>query len=114
MKTGTKVKSYRNLHKKCLSVQTMTKKGWRVTAHVQEITLSDVEFRVSETGRQRVLNEKRKNVHAFVIGFVSEDKLDYPNRLSYNPYKNTGFSNEAGEVVKSAKHAKVTTKGVFI
>jgi hypothetical protein len=32
------------------------------------VRLCDVEFRVREAGRQRMLHEKRKNVHAFAVG----------------------------------------------
>jgi hypothetical protein len=48
-------------------------------------------FKVSEAGRQRVLREKRKNVHAFVEGIIG-DPMNLPDpadlqRVSYNPYK---------------------------
>ena len=65
------VKAYFNLHKKCWSVIACEgeHKG-RVIAHCDEMQLTDVNFRVSESGRRRVLREKRKNVHAFVIGHL--------------------------------------------
>lgn len=60
---------YFNLHKKCFSVKALEglHKG-RVIHHASEALLHDVTFRVSEAGRQKVLAERRKNVHAGVVG----------------------------------------------
>lgn len=65
-----KVKVYFNLHKHCFSVVSLEKGDsyGKVVAHVSEIMLSEVKFKVSEAGRQRVLREKRKNVHAYCVG----------------------------------------------
>lgn len=57
---------YRNLHKKCLSV----KQGGIVRCHAANVVLNNCEFIVSEAGQRRVRQEKKKNVHAFVKGFV--------------------------------------------
>lgn len=62
------VEVYRNLHNGKLSVR--DRKTKRVIAHVDYITLAGVGFRVSQAGRERVLRERRKNVHAFVSGKV--------------------------------------------
>ena len=64
-----KVFVYYNLHMKCWSVKALSgdQKG-RVVAHAKAVDLQDCQFRVSEAGRQRVLREKRKNVHAGVAG----------------------------------------------
>ncbi len=43
----------------------------RVIGYTESVNLEDVEFKVSEAGRQRLLREKRKNVHAFAIGTVA-------------------------------------------
>jgi hypothetical protein len=88
---GKKVQVYFNLHKKCYSVR--DSKTRLVIAHVNNISLVDVVFKVSEKGRQRVLNEQRKNVHAIVEGII----LDYNafergmKSVTYNPYKNDSF-----------------------
>jgi len=55
---------YRNIHKNCLSVRNV--KTGLVMAHVDSITLKNVKFKVSAKGRERVLKEKAKNVHAGV------------------------------------------------
>jgi len=57
---------YRNLHQDCWSVK--SKETGRVVAHADRVELSDVEFKVSEPGRQRVLKEQSKNVHAGLVG----------------------------------------------
>lgn len=85
---GLKVKVYYNLHKHCLSVQ---HKG-RVIAHVNSILLDGVQFVVQEGGRQRVLRERKKNVHAFVVGTVIRDfTAGAWKRVSYNPYRGATF-----------------------
>lgn len=63
------VSVYFNLNRKCLSIRAEEgpAKG-RVIAHAQTAALGEVTFKVSEAGRQRVLKEQRKNVHAFVRG----------------------------------------------
>jgi len=67
---------YRNLHKDCWSIQQKNTKGrWLVVAHTDSITLRDCELRVSEAGRQRVLKEGRKNVHAYIQGYWVPDSL---------------------------------------
>jgi hypothetical protein len=40
----------------------------RVVGHANGLFLKDCQFAVSQAGRQRVLREKRKNVHAGVVG----------------------------------------------
>ena len=61
-----RVKVYYNLQKECLSVVD-TRTG-RLYCHSHRIELKDAKFHVNENGRQKVRREKRKNVHAYVIG----------------------------------------------
>ena len=91
-----RVQVYYNLHKKCLSIRY---KG-KVIEHAREVTLTDAKFHVSEKGRQRVLREKRKNVHAYVSGklketfwFTQAPKYVWTakQRVTYNPYKHKSF-----------------------
>jgi hypothetical protein len=57
----------------------------------------NVKFKVNETGRQRVIKESQKNVHAFVVadkykGLInSEYELDKCARITYNPYIDAQF-----------------------
>ena len=89
--TTAPVAIYKNLHNGLFSV----KQGGLVVAHVASVTLTNVHFKVSEAGRQRVLRDKQKNVHAYVIGMIKDinkpcDKVGA--RLSYNPYKADCFT----------------------
>jgi hypothetical protein len=80
---------YRNLHKKCWSVKDWKTK--RVIAHMDELHLTQCTFKVSEAGRQRALKEQRKNVHAGVLGYLSETGKSCEIRVTYNPYKMDSF-----------------------
>lgn len=111
---------YFNLHRKCLSVKALEgeRKG-RVIAHADRVMLSDVTFKVSEAGRQRVIREQRKNVHAGVVGtFITSDithgfmsrieQLLVP--IKYNPYKFDTFVKAVSELpVKTADNAVIAS-----
>jgi hypothetical protein len=97
---GQPVRVYKNLHRDCWSVQArIPGKGWRVVRHSEVVVLEGATFQVNEAGRQRVLVERKKNVHAFVYGrFVrlTDGPGDAPFGLSahgparvvtYNPFK---------------------------
>lgn len=80
MKTSQKqYKVYRNLHNGLFSIQ--DKDTGLVVGHAESVSMIDCEFKVNESGRQRVLKEKRKNVHAFVIGGIV-------NTIGFQSYKN--------------------------
>ena len=97
-------KIYFNLHKKCYSVQAWDtdKKGWRLYKHSNELYVKDVSMQVNEKGRQRVIQEKRKNVHAFLNvhtadcigggkGKVSQPPRKFRGVCKYNPYEHDSF-----------------------
>lgn len=93
---GKKVMVYYNLHKSTFSIQYKSK----VILHTDYVKLTDVEFRVRPGGNEKVGREKKKNVHAFVIGYL-EDYCEYPcenipnelndNIVTYDPYKYKSF-----------------------
>jgi hypothetical protein len=89
-----KVAVYFNLHKKVFSVKALTGqlKGL-VIYHSDYVELTNCTFKVSQAGRNRVLLENRKNVHAFVVGDLAT--LDYSEPsgeiATYNPYKYNTF-----------------------
>ncbi len=99
---GTPVKVYYNLHRKCFSV--LSHHTGRVIGHVESIRLADVQFHVRQSGRERVLREKKKNVHAYVRGLIqgwdeAEDLFDLGEKISYNPYVAGHFWREGGDRV---------------
>ena len=88
-----KIDVYRNLNSDCWSVR----QGARVVGHTDYITLKDCEFVVQPAGRRRVLIEQKKNVLAFVRGYLcSPRESDYTPAFSweyvkYNPYEADSF-----------------------
>ncbi len=108
-----KVRVYFNLHKKLLSVQTKVNGRWKVIKHVFNINLTDVKFKVSEAGRQRVLREKRKNVHAFIEGVEINDQVSQrAQNVTYNPYKYEKFT--TGEkYVDKAEYAVIMGRTIL-
>ena len=86
-----KVMIYRNLHNGMFSV----KQDGLVVAHVDSIMLSRAVFKVNQSGRNRVIKEQKKNVHAFVIGYIADVNVDKNvsdlKAVSYNPYKYGNF-----------------------
>jgi len=113
-----KVRVYFNLHRDQLSVQHKTPKGWRLWRHAAQVALHNIRFKVSESGRQRVLREKRKNVHAFIEGelvLVTGDPINPTTVVTYNPYTMPSFQIVgSGEPIHSAKYAVITGKEILI
>lgn len=99
---GKKVMVYYNLHKQTFSVTYDSK----VILHADYVKLGDVEFRVRQGGKERVRQDKSKNVHAFVIGTLL-DYCEYPcddipsspsgKIVTYNPYKHNSFVYKGSE-----------------
>lgn len=118
-----KIYVYRNLRRDCLSLQ----QDGLIVGYAEAVILTNVEFRVRESGRQRVLREQRKNVHAFAIGLLEEAHttpytwiLDavQARQISYNPYRFPTFFDvetlESIESIHSGKRVLVTTKGIWM
>jgi hypothetical protein len=110
--SGKMVRVYRNLHKKCFSVKCM--KTGLVIAHVDTITLENATFPVSKAGRKRVLKEKRKNVHAFVQGVVTNILVFSNRKICYNPYKRGHFFHcSNGREIKKATAVTIGLQGLY-
>jgi hypothetical protein len=107
---------YFNLHKFVFSLR--NKKTKLVEFHSHIAVLKNCKFKVSEAGRQRVLKEKRKNVHAGIegelCGFENDYNIDEFTELTYNPYKFSGFVvKSTEELVKSAELVILENKRIF-
>jgi hypothetical protein len=95
---------YFNLHKHVWSVMV---RGL-VQRHATNVCIKDADFVVRAAGHRKVLEQKRKNVHAFVRGtdVAIGEYVSCPGeaiQLSYNPYKGAHFyRKDTGEVVESA------------
>lgn len=111
-----RVKVYRNLTYKCWTI--CDAKDGKLYCHADSIDLRNCKFRVQPAGRARVLKEKQKNVHAYVVGKfhdINFDKAQYfPYgykfaQAFYNPYKVETFVDfHSGEELKEA--ARVVCK----
>ena len=85
LNVGDYVEVYRNLKNNKFSVRV----NGLVVGYVDEIKLENVVTKVGKAGRERVLLEKQKNVHAFICGTVIEDfniEDQTLDQLYYNPY----------------------------
>jgi len=92
-----KVRVYWNLHKDVWSVQSC--KTGLVIDHKQHMTLKDAKFVVRKGGQERVRKEGKKNVHAFAVGYIIDDKkfirlCDSWDRVKYNPYTDDYFMHQ--------------------
>ena len=106
-----RVRVYRNLNKGGLSIQVKTEKGWRARDYSLFVVLKNCSFRVSESGRQKVLRERQKNVHAWVEGdLISKDEKDFLqcgfSEPWYDPYKTDHFEVD-GERVEFAENLRI-------
>ena len=112
---------YYNLHKHTWSVKALEgpDKG-RVVHHADTVLLQEAKPKVSQKGRERVLREKRKNVHAGVVGYLCAygQPLTVPQQsqeVTYNPYKYTTFVNkESGEEWEGSPWALLQDKRVHV
>ena len=102
---------YYNLHKKLWSIKALEGPlRNKVIHHGTSVLLRDPVPKVSEAGRQRVLRDRRKNVHAGLVGYlwawenrdpVTTELLGEPfdlssetpvaRKITYNPYRYSTF-----------------------
>lgn len=103
---GRRVFVYKNLHENCWSVR--DKESGHVVAHADRVELTQVQLKVGAAGRERVLREQSKNVHAGLEGNLQTVQLKgfpsqrythgpaaadakAPELVTYNPYKYSSF-----------------------
>lgn len=91
------IRVYRNLTKKGVWYS-LVQKG-KTVAHSSAICLKECTFHVNENGRQRVIKNKRKEFHAYILGMytgswmgTTAKRNDLPAIIKYNPYKHSGFT----------------------
>ena len=101
-----KVKVYKNLTRNTWSIQDY--KTRKVIGYSDNIRLEDAKFVVSEKTRQRVLTERKKYVHAFVVGTLVDTwnlKEEF-ELVRYNPYTFDFFFTEPFFDIGGKKHGK--------
>ena len=75
------IRIYKNLHKNCYSIQEKINGYWKVTEYSNSILIKNCTFKIYESGRQRVIKEKIKNVHAYVYGDKVTKNIDISNLI---------------------------------
>ena len=116
---------YRNLHKNTWSI--LNRRTGRVIARTDNVVVKNVKFVVQPGGRKRVIEEERKNVHAFVRGTVSPVPTVtatqglFNVQVKYNPYilepdPRAGhfYKVETKEIVGEADMVILDTRGAWI
>ena len=123
---------YRNLNKarrdptrNVWSLRTKVDGRPKVVGHSTDAMLTDVVFKVSESTRQRVIDNQRKSVCAFVRGtLVAFRRTTGPNgptfsligavRVSFNPYTSDRFYVcETGQPITRADAVIFTVNGAY-
>ena len=113
--TSRKVFVYKNLHKDCWSI----KQDGLVKAHTHDLEMWDCAFYVNAKGRAKVLEEKRKNVHAGIKGYIDNfhgvDPVELNTAVTYNPYKYDSFVDRTTkEPVYYSQFAKLSQKQLLV
>ena len=132
---ATIIRAYRNLHTGQISL--LDKLSGLVVGHCDAVRLvpyynqDAVKCIVNQAGRERVLRERKKYVHAFVegaiervAGFVSYKDRTYTgvrymeaieaptSAVTYNPYKGPTFTDKAsGDPIEELQQAIISADG---
>ena len=114
---GQQVKVYRNLHRDTWSLMAAAgpEKG-RVIGYSDAVELADPILTVSAASRQRVLRERRRNVHAFVSGRVLPPgtlRRAALVRVRYNPFRAGCFTDPVGACVFGGGAAQLDEQGAL-
>ena len=89
----------------------------KVVDRVQTAHVKDVKFVVQPAGRKRVLEEQRKNVHAFIRGELTDDRFMAVGlvKVIYNPYEYNHFiRTDNGEAIYEWDKVLFTIHGAYI
>ena len=123
-----KVQVYRNLHRTeedGTHVYSVRNDKGIVVDDVTQTALSKPILRVGPKGNQRVRDEKRKNVHAYIQGMRMRESLidDYTTgielhdwqKITYNPYRHKSFvlDNNESVAVREAWFVEIRRDGVW-
>lgn len=104
---------YKNLRRGDWSIAESKGNGrGRVIDHRREVTLLDVMFYVSDSGRARVVRNQCREVHAWCIGDIADTApASHGDRVAvtYNPYRSGSFTRrDNGATVDRADYVEFT------
>lgn len=109
---GVRVHVYRNLHRP--GVTWSVRAGGRVVAHVRDLTVADVAFRVQPAGQRRARASGQRNVHAYVVGTVTptvDGRCWREGR--YDPFRTDTFVDDTGSPLHTAALARFDGHGLW-
>jgi hypothetical protein len=109
---------YRNLNRKGVVYSVRNEATKLVCDRTGHVLIENATFKVSESGRQRVIREQRKNVHAGVRGTRIDTLPEEAKKMSrvackYNPYEAPHFTTKFGVGLTSAKYVEINEQGCF-
>ena len=115
------VEVYRNLNDSTGNKRYSVRQNGLVVGHCNRLLLNNCSFIVNQKGRKRVIEDKRKNVHAFIRGKIVDsamgsgldDNNPWPVKVTYNPYKNTSFVSGLGNCLIGALAVFIREDGVW-
>jgi hypothetical protein len=112
------VRVFKNPKQGCYSIF----QNGAVRASARAVRLGDVEFRVREFGRQKMLREQRRTIHAFAVGYLLDHVHPDEGRdlgamvgrgVRYNPHEAGWFMDtETREPVTCAALVQFDDDGV--
>ena len=117
-----KVYVYRNLNCKSEDERYSIMQNGLVVAHGYSFYLHDVEFVVRKSGKINAIIKKKRNVHAFIKGFmgIGEKKSGEYHPVTYDPfskygfiYKKNGKQLKKSDAVCFKKNAVLCSKPIF-
>lgn len=105
----------------CISVAPAIHVRGGGTEYFGTVTLTNVTFRVHQSGRLRTLDKQQRNVHAWVVGdlVAATPSQQFPftekwSKAIYNPYLYETFVDKTtGEALDSVTAAYMVGKHVF-
>ena len=101
---GHRVRVYRNLVKKCISVQAKLEKTWKVIGYCQSVTLRQSNVVISKSGQMRARQQHTRNVHLYLEGILhSECAVPVAVPIVYDEYSYNPFENETLTCVANQK-----------
>jgi hypothetical protein len=112
---------YRNLNKK--GKWYSIKQNGVVVAHATAICIRNVECVISEKGKARAIQNKTRNVHAYLKGYyetsgmgTTANRNDLPCQFKYDPFSTLGFYNDTMTIntkeIKGARFVIINHDGV--
>jgi hypothetical protein len=105
-----------HFYKRCFSIRDAKSK--RILGYADHIVISDVKFIVHQSGRMKVLKEKKKNVHAYVKGqflySLQGQHAGIMREAYYNPYRTEAFvDKESAGCIQHANLARCVDRRVY-